>query len=99
MNLCSCGRAAEAAGSLCARCAALQTLELGPEASDNQVRDAYRTLVKVWHPDRFQADAKLRETAEARLKALNAAYVLLTRIEIPLEKPRSPRPATARHPP
>jgi hypothetical protein len=78
MNPCSCGRTAEPAGNLCARCAALHTLELTPKASDQQVRDAYRVLVKVWHPDRFQSDPALRETAEARLKALNAAYALLT---------------------
>jgi curved DNA-binding protein CbpA len=78
MHTCACGRTVDAAGSLCARCAALQTLELTFEASEKQIRDAYRTLVKVWHPDRFPGDKTLRETAETRVKALNAAYVFLT---------------------
>jgi hypothetical protein len=96
MNICPCGREAEPASTLCARCAALQTLELAPRATDEQIRNAYRTLVKVWHPDRFQADPRLKETADAKLKALNAAYILLTRIEISDEKPRRPQPAATR---
>jgi hypothetical protein len=32
-------------------------------------------LVKVWHPDRYQAESpRLREKAEAKLKSINAAY-------------------------
>jgi curved DNA-binding protein CbpA len=93
MHTCSCGREAEDAGNLCARCAALQALDLDAQASEKQIRDAYRVLVKVWHPDRFQADAALRETAEAKLKALNAAYLLLSSKEGSAERPRRTRPA------
>ncbi len=93
MHTCSCGREAEDAGKPCARCAALQALELDGQASEKQIRDAYRTLVKVWHPDRFQSDPALRGAAEAKLKALNAAYLLLTRKDAHGQKPRRPRPA------
>jgi curved DNA-binding protein CbpA len=53
-------------------------LELGSDAGERQIKDAYRVLVKVWHPDRFQEDKKLRAAAEEKLKALNAAYIFLT---------------------
>jgi curved DNA-binding protein CbpA len=93
MPTCSCGREAEDAGKPCARCAALQALDLGWQASDKQIRDAYRTLVKVWHPDRFQSDPALRGAAEAKLKALNAAYLLLTSKDAHAQRPRRARPA------
>jgi hypothetical protein len=93
MHTCSCGREAEDAGKLCARCAALQALDLDAQASEKQIRDAYRTLVKVWHPDRFEGDAKLRQAAEEKVKALNAAYVFLTAKEDFARRPRPARPA------
>jgi hypothetical protein len=93
MCTCSCGREAEDAGKPCARCAALQALDLAGRASETEIRDAYRTLVKVWHPDRFQSDAALRETADAKLKALNAAYLLLTTPQESRKTARRPRPA------
>lgn len=75
---CSCGDVAEGATNRCARCAALEVLELGANAGESEIKEAYRVLVKVWHPDRFQSDKKLRTAAEEKLKALNTAYVFLT---------------------
>jgi hypothetical protein len=34
-------------------------------------------LVKVWHPDRFQTDPKLRAAADEKLKSINAANAVL----------------------
>jgi len=78
MPTCSCGNAADGAGDFCARCAALQTLELPQDATDKEVKEAYRVLVKVWHPDRFHGDEKLKQAADEKLKALNSAYLFLT---------------------
>ena len=78
MPHCSCGELTEDAGGRCARCAALQTLDLQPLAGRAEIESAYRTLVKVWHPDRFQHDDKLKKTADEKLKAINAAYSMLT---------------------
>jgi hypothetical protein len=78
MKLCGCGNAAEEAGTLCPRCAALQTLELKYGATGDQIKEAYHLLVRVWHPDRFANDAKLKDAADEKLKAINAAYLLLT---------------------
>lgn len=49
-------------------------LELKPGASQKAVKEAYRELVKVWHPDRFSGDSKLEKRAEEKLKAINLAY-------------------------
>ena len=51
-----------------------QVLELEPGASPEQVKEAWRELVKVWHPDRFPNDAKLQRRAQERLKEINLAY-------------------------
>jgi hypothetical protein len=46
--------------------------------TEAEIRKAYRLLVKVWHPDRFQSDEKLKESAEAKLKEVNSAFEFLT---------------------
>jgi hypothetical protein len=47
-------------------------LKLG--ASLEQVKQAHRDLVTVWHPDRHTTNLRLQEKAEAKLKEINAAY-------------------------
>jgi hypothetical protein len=74
MAQCECGRPLGATGKLCARCDALRALGLERGASRNEIRDTYRDLVKVWHPDRFSYDGKLRGRAEEKLKEVNAAF-------------------------
>jgi tetratricopeptide (TPR) repeat protein len=49
-------------------------LELSPSATRSEIRDSYRTLVKVWHPDRFAHDRKLQEFAQQKLTKINDAY-------------------------
>lgn len=53
---------------------AYRLLELEPNASDEDVRRAWRDLTKVWHPDRFAHDAELQRKAQEKLKAINSAY-------------------------
>jgi hypothetical protein len=53
---------------------ALRVLGLEPGATEQAVKDAYRDLVKVWHPDRFGSDARLRAKAQEKLKEVNAAF-------------------------
>ena len=52
----------------------LRVLELEPGASFDDVRRAHRDMAKVWHPDRFANDARLREKAELHQKAINEAF-------------------------
>lgn len=56
-----------------------RALELEPGASLEQVKQAWRELVKVWHPDRFPNDAKMQHKAQERLKDINGAYEILSR--------------------
>lgn len=56
---------------------AYRILGLAPDASQADVKAAYRDLVQVWHPDRFPADSRLRAKAERNLQRINAAYAVL----------------------
>jgi curved DNA-binding protein CbpA len=56
---------------------ALGILGLGPDASADDIKDVYRDLTKVWHPDRFANDPGLRERAEEKFKIINEAYQVL----------------------
>lgn len=78
MNTCLCGDLVEAAGARCPRCAALHALDLEMNASEAEIRRAYHLLVKVWHPDRFQNDPKLKDSAGEKLQQINSAFEFLT---------------------
>jgi len=53
---------------------AYRTLDLQPGADLGSVQQAYRLLVKVWHPDRFTHDPKLQAASDEKLKDINASY-------------------------
>ncbi len=53
-------------------------LKLG--ASPEEVKQAYRDLVKVWHPDRFPNNPRLQKKAQEKLKEINLAYERLERL-------------------
>lgn len=57
----------------------LRLLELKTCSSREEARRAYRDLVRVWHPDRFSGDPRLRKRAEEKVKELNIAYEELVR--------------------
>jgi hypothetical protein len=54
-----------------------QILNLEPGVSLAEIKQAYRDLVRVWHPDRFGHDERLRSVAQEKLKEINGAYELL----------------------
>jgi hypothetical protein len=56
---------------------ALDVLALRPGATPVEIKEAYRDLVKVWHPDRFGSDPRLRQKAEDKLRQINDAYRVL----------------------
>ncbi|MDB6123081.1 MAG: hypothetical protein JWQ71_2074 [Pedosphaera sp.] len=57
------------------RCYQLLGLKAG--STESQIKQAYRDLVKVWHPDRFSHDERLRLVAQEKLKEINGAYEFL----------------------
>lgn len=72
-----------------------RTLDLEPGASPEEVRDAWRDLAQVWHPDRFPNNERLRARAEQNLQRINEAYERLK--GLPAAPRRSAAPAY--HPP
>jgi curved DNA-binding protein CbpA len=50
-------------------------LDLPPDAKADDIRRAWKTLIQVWHPDRFTG--QLRSQAEDMTKVINAAYDVL----------------------
>ncbi|MDF5716280.1 MAG: DnaJ domain-containing protein [Rhizonema sp. NSF051] len=52
---------------------AYNILGLEPGASQEEVKQAYRQLAKIWHPDRFP-DQKQKHEAEDKIKKINEAY-------------------------
>jgi preprotein translocase subunit Sec63 len=65
----------------------LRVLGLAPGATEQAIKEAYRDLVKVWHPDRFGSDARLRAKAQERLKDVNAAFEYLRGYRRPDSRP------------
>jgi hypothetical protein len=58
----------------------LSTLGLSPGASWDEVNQAYKDLMRVWHPDRFQSDERLRKKAEEQAQRINHAMGELRKI-------------------
>ena len=53
-----------------------KVLGLEPGATDEQVKSAYKELVKKYHPDRYQNNP-LEELAEEKLREINEAYDMI----------------------
>jgi curved DNA-binding protein CbpA len=54
-----------------------QLLGLDPDASPEEIKQAYRDLANVWHPDRFLNNPRLQQKANERMKEINQAYEML----------------------
>lgn len=55
----------------------LKILELENPGSIQDAKRAYKDLVRVWHPDRFQSNPRLKQKAEQKLRAINLAFNFL----------------------
>lgn len=72
----------------------LAVLGLPPEASNEDATSAYKDLIRVWHPDRFQNDDRLRRKAEDETKKLNDAIARVKKL--PRESTKSSSEAKQR---
>ena len=52
-------------------------LDLTPPVAMTDLKEAYKDLVQVWHPDRFAHNPRLRLRAEEKIKIINLAYETL----------------------
>jgi COMPASS component SWD3 len=60
-----------------------QALKLPIHASQADVKAAFRSLARQYHPDRFAGDAANLKSAEEKFKSINAAYEFLKTYETP----------------
>ncbi|MCD6265615.1 MAG: J domain-containing protein [Deltaproteobacteria bacterium] len=71
----------------------LDILELKPDATLNEAKQAYKDMVNIWHPDRFSNNPRLKQKAEDRLKEVNEAYEMVKSFlssKRPLEPEKAP---------
>ncbi len=54
-------------------------LGISPDATDDEVKKAYRALAKKYHPDRYQ-NSPLAQEASEKMKEVNAAYEEILRM-------------------
>ncbi len=52
----------------------LKILELETTTTLREAKRAYKDLVRVWHPDRFQNTPRLKQKADEKLMEINLAF-------------------------
>lgn len=65
-----------------------KVLKLKPGATENEIRSAYKTQIKKYHPDTFKGD---KNVATEKTMQINQAYRILTFKEKPTGPSRSER--------
>ena len=54
-----------------------EILEVDKDTSPEKIKEAYKDIINVWHPDRFSSNLRLKEKAENKVKEINVAYETL----------------------
>jgi hypothetical protein len=73
---------------------AFRVLGVAPSATRDEIRAAYRRLVKAWHPDRHATSEERRAVAEETVKRVIDAYRAVRSGVAPARNPDSNAPAT-----
>ena len=55
-------------------CLAYKTLEIDESISDDALKAQYKTLLKIYHPDKNPGDPNATAFATEKLKKINSAY-------------------------
>ena len=78
---------------------AFAVLGLSPPVTESRLRRRYKTLVKRWHPDRFQSDPAGQAEANQKLRDINIAYdVVAAALASPGGASEPPPPASPSQP-
>ena len=56
-----------------------KVLGISPNATDEEVKNAYRNLARKYHPDNYTADNPLADLATEKMKEVNEAYDMIQR--------------------
>jgi hypothetical protein len=72
-----------------------RVLNVPADASPEAIRQAYLDLARVWHPDRFHSDERLRKIAGEHLREVNVAYAALKNHRPPQSQRPRPEQASA----
>jgi hypothetical protein len=72
-------------------------LEIPETATPEEIKQAYRLLLQVWHPDRFHHNPDLLAKAEKKTRAINAAFDTLSNPELKQRYDDGLRTSGARH--
>ena len=80
-----------------------KVLSLPKDASDRDIKKAYRTLTKTHHPDKAMARGVTKEEAEKKMASINEAYEVLSDPELKQrydqgEDPNDPMARSGGHP-
>ena len=67
----------------------LLILGLEPNATPEEIKQAYKDFASVWHPDRFQGNPRLQEKASKQTQLINAAFEFLKAVEKGTNSPTS----------
>lgn len=81
----------------------LAELDLEPGATNRDIEEAYRVLVRVWHPDKHRASESVHAAAEAKLRRVNEAVDWFrtdpSRLNLMGSNSSAPGPSSAEHEP